>query len=297
MKQIVYPSSACLLFCLVTSIATGESGVADVPSPIHPRIELRNEVRHHPRLIRIYTLLIPAKDPDLCWDVAVGPDNDGPGPSEASLMDPLRLAAQAGLIVGTNANAWATALADENRSGNVAADSCPGSQVVINICGWVCRRGQTVSPPDPAHWSFWLSTEGEPRVGRIVEEVPAAIAVSGFGPLVINGLVLRGNGGELAPRTAVGITADRQKVILMVVDGRRRGWSEGVTTGELAALMAEAGAWDAIQLDGGGTTTAFLCDREGKYRLINRPSDLSGARPMPVVFGVRLRQKSSPNAD
>ncbi|HEY9899436.1 MAG TPA: phosphodiester glycosidase family protein, partial [Pantanalinema sp.] len=70
-----------------------------------------------------------------------------------------------------------------------------------------------------------------------------------------------------APRTAVGVSATGDLVIA-TVDGRSATDSVGVTLGELADLMRELGAQDAMNLDGGGSTAFVL---EGK--LMNKPSD------------------------
>ena len=67
------------------------------------------------------------------------------------------------------------------------------------------------------------------------------------------------------PRTAAGITADGA-LILMVVDGRQDE-SRGVSLEELAVLMRDAGAADALNLDGGGSSTLVV---DGI--LINRPA-------------------------
>lgn len=69
------------------------------------------------------------------------------------------------------------------------------------------------------------------------------------------------------PRTAVGWN-DGGDVWLVVVDGRRPDHSVGMTLVELADFMLELGATDAINLDGGGTST-FVADGE----VANRPSD------------------------
>lgn len=70
-----------------------------------------------------------------------------------------------------------------------------------------------------------------------------------------------------APRTAVGVTAAGE-LLLVTVDGRDAKSSIGLTLPDLANLMQELGAQEALNLDGGGSTTAFL---EGKT--LNRPSD------------------------
>jgi exopolysaccharide biosynthesis protein len=69
------------------------------------------------------------------------------------------------------------------------------------------------------------------------------------------------------PRTAVGLSKDRRQLILLVADGRQER-VPGPTLTELAALMVEAGACTAVNLDGGGSSTLWL--RDG---VVNQPSD------------------------
>lgn len=69
------------------------------------------------------------------------------------------------------------------------------------------------------------------------------------------------------PRTIVGWNGDGE-VFLVTVDGRQPGLSEGVTLAEAADLMADLGASEAINLDGGGSTTFTV-----RGEVVNRPSD------------------------
>ncbi|MEK6916500.1 MAG: GH25 family lysozyme, partial [Nanoarchaeota archaeon] len=72
---------------------------------------------------------------------------------------------------------------------------------------------------------------------------------------------------EKHPRTAVGVSQDGKTLIVIVVDGRQPGYSEGVSLPELAQLQFENGAYDAINMDGGGSTTLVM---EGKG-IVNTP--------------------------
>ncbi len=65
---------------------------------------------------------------------------------------------------------------------------------------------------------------------------------------------------EYHPRTALGIKAD-QTVVLVVVDGRQPGFSEGMNFAELADLLHSLGCVDAINLGGGGCTTLYIKNR------------------------------------
>lgn len=99
-------------------------------------------------------------------------------------------------------------------------------------------------------------------------------ALSGNARLIRDGVVLPGSGGDATyPQTAIGHTADH-RLILFVSDGRQPGFSAGMTYGEVAAVLKEFGAVDAIALDGGGSATMVMADgKDGEPRVLNRPSD------------------------
>lgn len=79
---------------------------------------------------------------------------------------------------------------------------------------------------------------------------------------------------DRAPRTAIGWQPDGT-ILLVVVDGRQPQWSVGMTLAELADLMRDLGCQEALNLDGGGSTTMVVRDR-----VVNRPSDATGERPV-----------------
>jgi exopolysaccharide biosynthesis protein len=76
------------------------------------------------------------------------------------------------------------------------------------------------------------------------------------------------------PRTAVA-RLNSGKLLLVAIDGRQPGVSVGMSLQELAELLLEFGATDAINLDGGGSTTMVI-----QNKIVNRPSDQTGERPV-----------------
>jgi hypothetical protein len=81
------------------------------------------------------------------------------------------------------------------------------------------------------------------------------------------------------PRTAAGISRDGRGLILAVIDGRTA-HDAGMTLRQTAELMLALGARDAINLDGGGSTTMVIADPDsaGRLRIVNHPSDRGGER-------------------
>ncbi len=75
-----------------------------------------------------------------------------------------------------------------------------------------------------------------------------------------------------SPRTLVGVRSDG-RVLLVAIDGRRRGWSVGTTFAESARVMRALGAREAMDFDDGGSTAMVVGSR-----VVNRPSDPGGER-------------------
>ena len=90
------------------------------------------------------------------------------------------------------------------------------------------------------------------------------------------------------PRTAVGITEGGRHLIFVVIDGRQAPYSDGMTLREVGWLMLALGARDALNLDGGGSSTMLYADpaRDGVLRIANYPSDKEGERAVGDALGI-----------
>jgi hypothetical protein len=89
------------------------------------------------------------------------------------------------------------------------------------------------------------------------------------------------------PRSAAGFARDSATLYLVAVDGRQEA-SVGATLEELATILRDLGAHDALNLDGGGSTALVVGGA-----LANVPSDSSGERPVGNVIAVTRRQAGS----
>ena len=85
------------------------------------------------------------------------------------------------------------------------------------------------------------------------------------------------------PRTAIARLKSGQ-ILLVTVDGRQPGESIGMSLTMLAELLLEFGAMEAINLDGGGSTTMVI-----RNKLVNKPSDATGERPVSDAILVYAR--------
>ncbi len=91
--------------------------------------------------------------------------------------------------------------------------------------------------------------------------------------LIENGQVNTDFEAGANPRTAIGIT-NEGKIILYTIDGRQKGYSYGVQLRTLANRLKELGCTDAINLDGGGSTSYVVqFPGDNTTTLVNSPSD------------------------
>mgnify|MGYP006278412397 CR=1 FL=1 len=130
-------------------------------------------------------------------------------------------------------------------------------------------------------------------------DIPLYNTLAGEARLLRDGSIVAPTANEtLHPRTAVGLSGDQRTLYLFTVDGRNDGHSLGVTRPELADFMRMFGATDAINLDGGGSTTLVFADPVA--RVVNVPvgiNDVPGTeRVVGSNFGVFALPMPAPAA-
>jgi Phosphodiester glycosidase len=178
--------------------------------------------------------------------------------------------------------------------------------------GLVVSRGEPVSPFRGDWTAINIAKDntvsivhGEDDTFRLTAQTPEQArlynAVTGSDPIVIDGKPLekqpdRSFFTTAHPRTAIGITG-HNTLLLVTVDGRQPGFSEGMSLDELAQLMIELGAVNALNLDGGGSTTMVIADPQP--RVLNFPSskDSDGNPGVLRQNGVNLAVFATPNPD
>jgi exopolysaccharide biosynthesis protein len=106
-------------------------------------------------------------------------------------------------------------------------------------------------------------------------------AIAGFYPVVSNGV----NFGLAAsnsyadssihgvqPRTAYGVSKDNHYLFILTIDGRQSGYSVGAYDTDTGYWMTNCGAWNAINMDGGGSTCLYMADSAGNPVAVNHSS-------------------------
>lgn len=155
------------------------------------------------------------------------------------------------------------------------ADSAYSSEWYYQDYGWIAFGPDWVDFTHTGYVKKNASTFGIKEGFRPTEVThavpPGTLAlVSGFPALVVEGKRVtcssptatscfpdRSDMRDRHPRTAMGITEDRRTFLLLVVDGRTS-VSSGMYGTELAELMDLLGAWQAFNLDGGGSSQMWV---------------------------------------
>lgn len=139
-----------------------------------------------------------------------------------------------------------------------------------DVQGLMISRGELVSPPTN-YPALLITKDNQATIASPPFQLRGVCnAVAGFGLVLRGGRVL-GNDKPLHPRTAAGVSKDGRYLYLLVVDGRQPGHSEGASTSEVGEWLKLLGAWDGLNLDGGGTTAMAVEGPGGRPKVLNRP--------------------------
>ena len=203
----------------------------------------------------------------------------GKGPT-AALVPVDRWARDNDLALAVNANYFGWTPDGGVLIGSVVSDGT----IVSSVRSW---KGQ----PDP---SLVFVKDGNGWVARIVgpgqltvDARAVRFAVSGVGgsgsddiagSLLVQAGKNCGGTARVYPkqrlaRTAAGVDASGHRLTLVAIDGRQPQWSVGITLPDLADLLIKLGVRDAINLDGGGSTSFVYRLRRDEPWQTNRPCD------------------------
>lgn len=166
---------------------------------------------------------------------------------------------------------------------------CSKEMQPVDLVGLAVSAGERVSEnlkvedgaKIPDHGSAVMTITKDNKVcfaGCDSEQLPEMIktaynAVTG-GPVLLKDGANLINRKEDArhPRTAAGTSKDGRYLYFVVIDGRQKGYSGGATLKETAGWLLKAGAYDGINLDGGGSTALVWMGEEEAPVTLNKPS-------------------------
>ncbi len=172
----------------------------------------------------------------------------------------------------------------------------------MDVGGLLVSEGTVVSTQDSPNHPSVIRFTADKDASILHTNWPAAsndgihTAAAAEYPLVIQGVnigrrYLNDNDRvhRTQPRTAFGLSQDRRTLYLLTIDGRQPGFSEGALDWETGEWMLLLGAWDAVNMDGGGSTTLVMESSTGQALELNHPSavaDSGRQRTIGAHFGI-----------
>lgn len=314
------PSSLCFSSCILrlfvlSCLCFVSPRVANAEFPTtHPYQEITYQhIQRRSPEQSLHVVMVDLTDPDVELHLATaGPDPDGDGPWQTMLQPVRDIATREKFDLAINASYFeitrgptSAPIPEElaERSGR-AATTAPAQQngYAVNVwasnVGFTMSDGKLLSTAPREDWPIlWIEGNRGVKIGP----VPATGYPKSATQIITgNGLVLKdgekppgpfkSNLPARHPRTVIGVDRAGSKLVILTLDGRRPGVSIGMSGDELAAEMKSLGCWDAINLDGGGSTTLLLRDADTKeLKLLNQPSD-NRERPVSSALGIILKR-------
>ena len=223
----------------------------------------RREVRYFPRFMIAHILVIDTKVDAIRIMVTPRDENAGP-PLKARTTS--QFLEEFNLQVAVNGDGffpwWS----------NSPLDYYPHVGDLVTPNGFAASKGKIYSEGPGTVPTLYISRQNS----LIFNRKPSKVfnAISGDRMLVQKGKLVDGlDATELDPRTAVGINPNGRRLYLVVVDGRQPFYSEGATLQELAQVLLDTGAYYAMNLDGGGSSTMVIEGTDGQPEILNSPID------------------------
>lgn len=218
-------------------------------------------VRQEPRPMVIHVVTIDLKAEGIDTLVTHG-DPDAPRPLEAETTS--EFLTDNNLQLAINGDAF-TPWYDLGPLGYSPKD---GERV--SPLGFAASKGVTYAQDTDEQPTLYIYQNNKASLNALTGKIYNAI--SGYELLLWNGNIVEGlDSSDVDPRTAVGLNRAGSKLIIVIVDGRQPGYSEGATEAELAQILLEQKAHSAMNLDGGGSSTLVIQGEDGQPEVLNSP--------------------------
>lgn len=239
-------------------------------------ITYRREVLRQPRPLVVYVVKIDLRSSGRKF-LVTPPDSGASLPLKARTTSQFRDECQAQLAInGDFFSPWHS---------RTPLDYYPHVGDPVQVQGMAASRGRIYSSTASSSPVLVISKDNR---AEIFDTAQSALknfglgkienAISGNAMLVRSGKVLPApdwyrDQTDLHPRVAIGLDKKKASLIIVIVDGRQRNFSEGVSLTELATFMAKHGADSAFNLDGGGSATLAIEAPNEKSEVLNSPID------------------------
>jgi hypothetical protein len=272
--RVIQAVSVGALLALVISLIAPRvitDAYADRPTPTDTRqalfegITYIRDVRSEPRPLVIHVIRIDLDAPGIGF-LVTPPDPAAGRQLRASTTS--QFLARSGVQLAINGDFFVPWW------DNSPLDYYPYTGSPVDVVGFAASREKVYSRGEINHPTLYLSANNQASFDEPIGDVYNAISgnlifVQDGQPYQVD--LSAAYHQDLHPRTAVALDETGRTLILVVVDGRQPGYSEGVSMAELAGIVIDHGGYTALNLDGGGSSALVIEDKAGNPVVLNAP--------------------------
>jgi len=282
-KRIIGSSFALAL--LVTAICA--HGEISATNEVLPGVRIYSETRTNPPT-HLFVAEVDLKNPKLHLRVSRGgPDPDGDGTWQTTLLQPTKIAAREKFDFVVNGDFFIAKGVNDGEGTNAAFRAAQWARVE----GPAMTDGETWSIATNARPALVIHKDHSATIEALKQPAKDDWEVIGGNAILVrDGVVVPHNKATARhPRTVAGLDATGNKLILLLVDGRKPGVAIGMTYDEEAAEMLRLGCRQALNFDGGGSSVMAVREA-GELKILNEPTD-GRERAVGNVLGITVDQK------
>jgi hypothetical protein len=250
-----------------------------------PGISIYSETRTNPPM-RFFVAEVDLKNPKLHLRVSRGgPDPDGPGLWQTTLLEPTKIAEREKFDFVVNGDFFIAKGVNDGEGTNAAFRAAQWARME----GPAMTDGETWSIATNARPALVVHKDHSVTIETLMQPAKDDWEVIGGNVILIkDGAVVPHKSTARHPRTVAGLDATGNKLVLLLVDGRKPGVAIGMTYDEEAAEMLRLGCREALNLDGGGSSVMAVREA-GELKILNEPTD-GRERAVGDVLGISVDQ-------
>ena len=245
----------------------GRPAPIPVKQKLYEGVTYRRLVQWIPRPMIAHVLVIDTKTNGIEF-LVTPPDSDGENPLRARTTS--QFLDEFGVQIAVNGDGFSPWW---SRS---PADYYPHAGDPITPLGFAASQGKVYSIGVETNTGLEPTLYISRRNALTFNNRPNNVysAISGGRMLLLKGEAVPDLDNQtLEPQTAIGINRNGRYLYIVVVDGRQPLYSNGITFAKLAELLLKQGAYVAMSLDGGGSSTMVIEGKNGELVILNSPID------------------------
>ena len=143
----------------------------------------------------------------------------------------------------------------------IAINATPYIKNPLSPVGIVIENQVELSPPAKKYSAFVIDTENVPNIIQNQFDIKpenTKVALGGFYTIIKDGKHFGSFIESKDSRTAIGISKKKDMIYILVVEGETFSISDGLSFRDCGAILLEIDVYNALQMDGGGSTSLYI---------------------------------------